>query len=131
MNLLVCVFSLSNWIVYICGYGRHSFRRASNFHLQREPVNSQENDKTGIQVRNVYLFLLPVNILIPRCNFSFSVHFIAVLYTILRHHNRFHISFLSLYTDVKTLKPTKKKKKKIQPKQDDINKLCNGVTYSM
>jgi len=34
----------------------------NNFHLKREPASSQENDKTGIQVRNVYLFLLPIYI---------------------------------------------------------------------
>src|SRR5215475_7403518 len=42
-------------------------------------------------------------ILILLGNFSFTEYFIAVLYTIMRHHKGFYILFLSLYRNIKTL----------------------------
>jgi hypothetical protein len=72
--------------------------------IYRESLSTaKENYKTGIQVRTVYvLFFSYMYILIPRYNFPITEYFIAVLYTITRHHNQIHFSFLSLFRNIKT-----------------------------
>ena len=81
--------------------------------------------RCGLFVCTSFLYTL-----IPRSNFSFTEYFIAVLYTIMRHHNQHYFHFLSLYRNIKTVE-TKWKRENTKPNKTtwindamEVHRLC-------